>query len=218
MTPKVSIIISTYNHAEFLEQAIESAVSQDYKDLEIIIVNDGSTDETPLLLKSLKERYQNLIIINQENKGVIASRNKAINKSTGDYIFCLDADDYIFSSSVISKMMQEIEQVILVYGNYQFFGKYNNLVIPKKYSVVDLLIEGYISSSCLFLKKAFLEVGGYTDYMAEGYEDWELFIRMSQVGKFKKINETIFFYRIQDSSRNAGALKIHDKLVKLIRP
>lgn len=95
MNKKISVIIPVYNtNPEFLQKAINSVLNQTYKNIEVIIVNDGSTDNNTLnFLKTLDNK--NINIINQENKGAGGARNTGINSATGDYIGFLDADDWL---------------------------------------------------------------------------------------------------------------------------
>ena len=92
---KVSIIIPAYNAERFLERCIESVLRQTYEELEILIINDGSMDGTLMLCNRYKEQDCRILVINQENKGVAATRNIGIQKATGDYILFIDADDWI---------------------------------------------------------------------------------------------------------------------------
>ena len=93
--PKVSIIIPVYNTAEFLPQCLDSVINQTLKDIEIICVNDGSTDNSLEILKEYAKKDKRIIIINQENQGLSCSRNNALKIAKGEYIQFLDSDDYI---------------------------------------------------------------------------------------------------------------------------
>ena len=205
---KVSIIIACYNHAEFLKQAFNSAINQDYPNLEVIIANDGSTDNSLEVANSFN-LFPNAQVISHENKGVVFARNNAIKNSTGDYIIPLDADDYFASNNIISKMVAKLEEekADLIFGNAKYFGKCNNILIKKNKGFSSLLIENFIFVTSLFTRKIFDKVGGFSDKMQGGYEDWELFIRIANKGKIHKIEETIFFYRTHNTSRNIEAEK-----------
>lgn len=92
---KISVIIPCYNQSEYLLDAVKSVVNSTYKNLEIIVVNDGSTEKTPQEIQSMLMPIDNVILINQENSGVCAARNNGIIKASGEYILPLDADDRI---------------------------------------------------------------------------------------------------------------------------
>lgn len=204
---KLSIIIACYNHDQFIRQAVKSAYQQDYSNKEIIVINDGSTDNSAETLRELEKKYK-IKVINQENKGVIAARNRAISQSTGDYIICLDADDYFASSDVVSTMISKIEEnknYGVVYGNYSKFGAEKCLVDVKMGTIGQFLTGCNMSVTSLIRKDLFMKIGGFADCMKEGFEDTELFIRLAQVCQFAKVEKTIFNYRILKDSRNMKA-------------
>jgi glycosyltransferase involved in cell wall biosynthesis len=96
-TPLVSVIIPTYNFASFLPKAIDSCLNQTYQNLEIIVVDDGSTDHTREVVQGFKDK---IIYIYQDNQGVSAARNTGLELATGDFITFLDADDYLTEDSI----------------------------------------------------------------------------------------------------------------------
>lgn len=91
----ITVIIPIYNLSKYLRNCLESVINQTYKDLEIICINDGSTDDSISILKEYEEKDNRIIIIDKENEGVSAARNEGIEKSNGEYLFCIDGDDYI---------------------------------------------------------------------------------------------------------------------------
>ena len=96
---KVSIIIPCYNQAQYVSEAIESALNQTYKNVEIVVINDASKDNGADVIKGYANKYPNIIFLDEkENKGVVKSRNLAILKSSGEYILPVDADDKIDST------------------------------------------------------------------------------------------------------------------------
>ena len=212
---KVSIIIACYNHAKFLEQAIESALKQDYPNLEVIVANDGSTDNSYQVAKKFGN---DITLINHKNKGVVYTRNNAIKKSTGDYILPLDADDYLASNDVISKMVSKLEseEAVLVYGNYKAFGRMNQIIKPNFNHISEILVTSEISVTSLYTRKVFNKVGGYSEKMKGGYEDWEFSIRVVNAGKVAKLEKIIFNYRTQAVSRNMEADKQRFKLLNTV--
>lgn len=93
--PKVSAIIPIYNGEKYLEECLNSVLNQSMKDIEIICVNDGSTDGTSQILERYATRYENIIVIEQENKGVVAARRAGVQKASGEYVGFVDCDDWI---------------------------------------------------------------------------------------------------------------------------
>ena len=91
----VSIIIPVYNVEKYLQECLESAINQTYKNIEIIAINDGSTDSSLAILEEYASKYGNLKIVNQENKGMSGARNAGLKVANGEYIYFLDSDDFI---------------------------------------------------------------------------------------------------------------------------
>ena len=102
---KISVIVPVYNTEEYIEKCINSITGQTYKNLEIIVVNDGSTDNSLNILKSLQSKDSRIRIINQENKGVSAARNTGLDNTTGEYIAFVDSDDYL-EKNMYEKMLK----------------------------------------------------------------------------------------------------------------
>ena len=108
MENMVSVIIPAYNVELYLEQCVESILNQTYRNIEVIIINDGSIDKTGEIADRLKIVDERIIVIHNQNKGVSASRNDGLQKSTGDYIVFVDADDFL-SDDYVDYMMKLVE-------------------------------------------------------------------------------------------------------------
>ena len=125
MDKVVSIIIPAYNAEKYIEQCVKSVINQTYKHLEIIIVNDGSKDNTLDILEKLKSTDERIVLINQMNKGLPAARNTGLKKCSGDFIFFLDSDDWIERECI--EILIEIEkenEVDIVFFDY--FKSFND--------------------------------------------------------------------------------------------
>ena len=93
--PLVTVIVPVYNCEKYIARCIESVINQTYSNIELIIVNDGSTDHTNEICENYNKKYQNIKLINQKNQGVSIARNNALNISLGQYIQFTDSDDYM---------------------------------------------------------------------------------------------------------------------------
>ena len=116
MKDLVSVIVPIYNCERFLEECVESILKQKYSNLEIILVNDGSTDDSLNICLKYKKNYKNVIVINQKNKGLSEARNAGIRKATGKYIVFVDADDSIDEQEIykcIRSIKKEKSQLVL---------------------------------------------------------------------------------------------------------
>lgn len=206
---KVSIIIPCYNQAEYLTESFESALQQTYKNIEIIIVNDGSSDNTKDIARELPYN----ILINQDNKGLSFARNEGIRCSTGDYILTLDADDKI-SPDFIEKTIGKDD---IVSTWQQEFGLSNRLWMN---TFVNPTYENFkqrnqINCCSLFKKEIWENINGYDENMMLGFEDWDFWLRATKSGyKVSVIPEPLFYYRKHGPSMVNNALKNQEYIKK----
>ena len=104
---KYSFILPVYNTEKYLKKCLDSLVNQTYKDFDIIVVNDGSTDKSSSIISKYQKKYKNIIVINKENEGLSMARNRGVQKSSGKYIIFVDSDDY-----VSNKLLEEVDKKI----------------------------------------------------------------------------------------------------------
>lgn len=223
-TPTVSCIVPCYNHGGYLRGCVLSLLKQDYTAFEIIIINDGSTDDTDQeATKIIKEFPDHAIkYIKQQNAGLVRSRNRGITVARGRYILPIDADD-LLAPIFLSRTVQELEsspELGFVSTKALFFG-HSNLIWPKNdLFSVNFLITNQQTCTTLFRKQMWKELGGYATTMIHGYEDWEFWIRATKEGwTGKQIDEPLFFYlRKADSmitnSRKKDA-RIKEQIIRL---
>jgi len=202
--PKVSVIIPCYNHGEFLLETLYSLQEQTFTDYEIIIVNDGSTDEaTVTLLQNMKRPKTR--IFNTVNNGVSAARNRGITEAVGQYILPLDADDLItpqFLEKTVSLLEQNPETGI-VSCDAELFGMLSEVRQLPDFSLEHLLSENLLFATSVFRKSNWKSVGGYRTAMKFGWEDWDFWIAMARSSiKVIHIPEPLFKYRISSESRD----------------
>jgi len=221
MNPKISVIIPCFNHGKFIEDAVESVKKQTFKEYEIIVVNDGSTDQfTVNKIKYLSDKYKDIVVINQPNGHLSNARNNGIKISKGEFFFPLDADDYIEPGTLemCYKKIQNNKKLGFVYTYTRFFGDINESIVRRNYNLCKLMKTNYIVASCLFRKKAWDSVGGYDESMKSGYEDWEFLIRLGKSGWFGKLlRYPLFCYRIHGESMVGEAIKKHNKNIIYIK-
>ena len=216
----VSIIIPCYNQAQYLEESVQSAVNQTYPEIEIIIINDGSRDDTQGVAEKLQKKHPKIVrIIQKVNEGLSEARNSGIKEAIGNYILPLDADDSI-DKSMISKCMEEMinTDADIVYTDIKCFGVQNNIFIQKATNVSDILYRNYPSPSSLYKQKVWEKCGGYKKNMKEGYEDWEFWVNAFRNNFiFQYIPKAYFYYRVKEESRDVTAQKLDKYLTsKLI--
>ena len=183
--PKVSVIIPTYNRADFLEEAIESVLSQDYKDFELIVIDDGSTDETRDIIKAYPG---SVVYIYQDNRGVSYARNRGIKKSSGEYIAFLDSDDKWLPKKLSSQMdfLERNPHALICYTEEIWVRggvRVNPMKKHKKYSGMifeNVLPLCIISPSSVMIKRRLLfnEIG-FFDESLPACEDYDLWLRIA---------------------------------------
>ena len=180
--PSVSIIIPCYNQARYLPQAIESALSQTYSKIEIVVVNDGSTDNTA----DVAARYPQVRFFAQTNRGVAEARNSGFSVSRGDFIQFLDADDRLTKEAVEAHLrcFDEHPDVGLVVGDIEWIdeeGRYlgkANSPLPKSNHYEELLKVNHVANTiAVLLKRSVLhKVGGFNGFFSPA-EDYEMLLR-----------------------------------------
>jgi len=211
--PKVTIAIPCFNHGAFLQETLDSVETQTFTDYEIIIVDDGSTDiETLKFLNTLVRPKTR--VISTANRGVSAARNQAITEASGEYLLPLDADDKI-APTYLEKAVAILDaksDVALVYSDQVMFGEKEGLLALPPYDRRRLLVENLIHASAVFRKSVWEKVGGYSEKMTCGWEDWDFWIAVSALSlDVVKLKEPLFYYRIRSSSRD-NVMGISSKL------
>jgi len=202
-SPVFSVIITSFNDGVFIHEAVQSVVNSSYKEFEIIIVDDFSTDNiTNQILNSYQEKgFQ--VIRKEKNCGVGDSRNRGVLASKGKYIMTLDADDRILPS-YLEKALHELEKGFsVVYCNVKRFGAQDTVRVAPAFSFPVLLAGNFIASCCALTKSAWQKAGGY-DVSMPNYEDWEFWISVASTGgTFIHINEVLLEYRAKATSKLA---------------
>ena len=198
--PRVSVVIPTYKRAHLISRAIQSVLDQTYQDFEIIVVDDGSTDNTEEIVQNYKEdriRY----IRHSVNKGAAAARNTGIKASRGKYIAFQDSDDEWFPD----KLEQQIKvfddassEVGVVYSGFYRIEADKKVYFPSdRFTQIDgnihneLLKGNFVGTPAVLIKKECFENIKYFDENLRALEDWELWIEISKHYTFKYINKPL---------------------------
>lgn len=202
----VSIIIPCFNQGAYLDETLNSVFAQTYKNTEVILVDDGSTDaQTVEKIGSLS--HQKLKIFRTKNQGVSNARNYAIAASRGNYILPLDGDDKI-DPTYVEKAMGIITAqgpFTVVYCEAAVFGDLNMKWMLPPFSLKGILKENMVFCSALFSRKLFIRTGGFNPNMQTGWEDWDFWLSAIENGaKFYRLPEVLFYYRMVQKSRNAS--------------
>lgn len=214
--PKVSIIIVCYNSEKFIQFAIESIKKQEYKNWELIIINDCSNDLTKEILK--KNKYKKIKIINlKKNVGPYKATNLALKKATGKYVAILDSDDYSHSKRISSQVfeLEKNPKIGLVLTKYKLINEKNKIIknigfisekdFNKRFPCENLACN----SSAMFRKKFVEDLTFYNSNYFYSY-DYNFFLKIFAVSKIKLINKFYTFYRIHENQRTN---KLKEKII-----
>lgn len=202
--PLISVIIACYNDAQYIEQAVISALNQTYSNKEVIVVDDGSDAATKAILKKLKPRITKLIT--QENQGQSIARNNGIREAKGEYILNLDSDDFFelsFCEKAIKKFQEDKEIAIVTCQSIRFNKKGKiDVFIPRGGTIKDFLFSNSAMGSSMFKRKDWERCGGYEEKLPIlGFEDWEFYIQILKQGGYAYVlDEPLFNYQMRINS------------------
>jgi glycosyltransferase involved in cell wall biosynthesis len=209
--PEVSVITLTFNHKKFIADCIESVMRQTFKDWEMIIIDDGSTDGT----QDIIQRYQDsrIIFIEKNHRGIDhlgENYNHALQISKGELILILEGDDYIPSQRLeVQKSVFKNEQVVLSHGKYAYVFDDRVVVYPNPFKIEELrnrpvgsalkiFLQGFNpigSQSVMIRKSALLDIGGFTQPKYLPLVDYPTWMKLALRGTFEYIPEVLGFWR-----------------------
>lgn len=225
--PSISVVISCFNYGKYIEDCIESVLNQSVNNFEILIIDDGSTDNSETIINKYK-KHKNIRCFWQQNKGQAYTKNRGILESKGEFIAFLDADDVWLSNKLEQQIILFNDvKVGVVYSTARFINKDGAELFLKsgrgyfkprrgfvgKYLIFDNFI--YFSSS-IVRKECFLNVGYFDETIKMGI-DWDLWLRISKYYKFDYVYDPLIFYRIghlgQMSKNIAERFNAADKIM-----
>lgn len=213
--PLVSVVIPCYNYGRFLDEAIASVRAQTLRDVEIIVVDDGSTDGVTHEVLGTLEETGDVILVRQENQGAPAARNAGLRLATGLYVCCLDADDTM-EPTYLEKcvlLMEGNAGVSLAYSWLRVTGSEERIWRSESLDLDRLRYYNHVSISAVFRREAGLSGGGFCAAMREGYEDWEFWLRLGAEGhRGEVIPEPLVNYRRHPAAFMNRARKRHAEL------
>jgi hypothetical protein len=216
---QVSIIIPSYNHAQYVGEAIRSVLGQTYDSLEIIVVDDGSTDNT----RAVVGEFGNAVrYIWQENQGLSAARNTGICAARGEFIGVLDADDLYEPEFVatLTAVLQTDPDAAAVYCAYQYVDE-DNVPLPQQASrtvppeqLHEALLGGnFLVPLCLLVRKSAYVQAGLFDKTFQGCADWDMWLRLSREYRIAGIDRPLVRYRrLSNSMSSDPAYMLADRL------
>jgi glycosyltransferase EpsE len=223
-SPRVSIIIPTYNRVEMLEKSIESVFAQSYDDWELIIIDDASTDETETRMRCLAERecrVNYMRIPRIEGKGISEYLNIGLRNARGEYIARIDDDDYWCHQDKLQMQVEFLDKkpdylvvgggVILVDKNGSELFRYLKKETDKEIRNFALFSNPFTHATVMFRKDAALRLGGYKQI--KHVEDMELWLRMGKTGKLYNFKEYFITYMTAGQNKSFKQQRENSKTV-----
>lgn len=228
--PLVSIITPAYNHEKYVEQAIKSAINQTYRNIELIIIDDGSTDKTSDIIMDFisKSAISRIIFESQENRGLSKTLNKAVRMANGEFIAILFSDGIYLPNRIeecVNVLSRAKLNVCAVYSdgfiideNGTKVGRFTDKYIKPtgKNTYKELLLGNWIAAlSVLYRKSSLIECGLFDENLK--VEDYDMLLRLAQKYKFEYIPEPLFLYRCHELNYSSDQLKIkeqHEIIIK----
>jgi len=212
--PAVSIIIPAYKHASLIVETIESVLCQSFRDFEIIVVNDGSPDDTEDVLRTYIEERR-IRYIRQENQGVATARNCGLSCANGEYIAFLDDDD-TWPPDKLAWQVRCLEETsaVLVAGQLCRHGDPRPQAEVSMASYVELTDADFFkrnpfgSPGQTLIRRAALEQVGGFDPAIWGVDDLDLWMRLAQIGEIRKYDRLALFYRVHDANASLDVLRM----------
>ena len=213
--PLISVVIPCYNHGHYLAEAVDSVLAQTWQNLEIIVVNDGSTDDNTLRVLTEFERPKTRIVHHHENRGLPAARNTGIRQARGKYVCTLDADDKLpptyFEKTML--LMEANAGIHIVYSYVQVWGDESRVWYAPQFDVATLPYYNQIVPAGVFRRIAWEAVGGQREEMRLGFEDWEFWSRLGRRGfRGYRIPENLIHMRRVGRSFIHAAMERYDQL------
>lgn len=210
----ISIIIPSYQQAQFLPDCLESILNQTRKPLEVIVIDDGSTDGSLEIARKYPVK-----VISQVNKGLASARNTGIMNAKGVFILPLDADDML-QPNAIEVFEQKIKEsdADIIAPSFKTFGVQNHeVILGQGLTLRHFRDANYIGYFSAFRRSKLLEIGGYSPRMTWGYEDYHMTIDLLKRGaKLLVLSEMLVLYRSKENSMIAVAQQHHNELIAQI--
>jgi len=213
--PLVSVIVPCYNHEHYIRQCVLSILNQTYTNIQLIVIDDGSSDNSYGILKELAEEY-GFFVEQQQNMGLSATLNKGINRyAKGKYVACVASDDY-WQENKVAKQVAVLEKnpdMAFLFSRTLVVDNdgVTKAEIPAQKHIsctFDALLQGsFIPALTVLMRRdVFLETGGYDE--SSYIEDWDMWLRIADKHKFGFIDEHLAYYRLHGANMSSRAFKM----------
>jgi glycosyltransferase involved in cell wall biosynthesis len=226
MNALVSVVIPVYNGAEYLKATVNTILEQDYDNVEILLINDGSKDNSEQLINSLVEKHSSIKGFHKQNGGVAAARNYGIERASGDLVAFCDQDDFWLPTKLSKQVpLFENPKVGVVYcgsiADYQYLNKQVKTNFESKYGgdVFEELIKANMFTCCAVVSRKSLllkEEAFDDDRKLMGVDDWLAWLKLSLVCEFDFVEEHLAIHVFHGDNYSSNEEKMHDAEVLCI--
>ena len=206
--PCVSVVIPVFNAGDYLAQALDSVARQTYRDFEVVVIDDGSTDRRTLALLEAAATNPGVTVHRTPNGGPSRARNAGVEHARGAYVLPLDADDYLAPAFLAktAPLLDADPALGVVYTWVGLVGGHHGVWRTGGFSVTDLLARCTIHVSSLYRRELWEDVGGYDPRFVESCEDWDFWLGAAQRGWTGRcVPEVLVYYRRSPTSRELGS-------------
>jgi len=203
VAPLISVVITNYNYAGYVSQAIESALDQTYENLEIIVIDDGSTDASRGIIEGYAHNSQ-IVFVSQENQGANLTRNKGLAMAHGEYIFFLDSDNWL-DPDHLEKLVSVAQEgdADVVYTDLQYFGDADTLYRVPQFDIDTLKATNFIDTASLVRKESIGDNRFDPELNRKFLQDWDFFLGLALKGaRIVKAEDVSVNYRIHARQRH----------------
>lgn len=235
----ISIIIPAYNVENFLEATLESVLAQTVGDWEVVVVNDGSSDQTGTVAEAFARRDKRITVVHQTNSGIAAARNRGFSESRADYEYCLflDSDDLLEPDAlaILLQALRENPKAIGAHGILRYINSEGqpmtvngSTIAPRRRRGIRgrwakiwpvsepttfavLAYANCIPTCALMLRRAGIEAVGNFDQNAAPCDDWDMWLRLSRLGDISFVNRVIYLYRMHEGNISKRRQLMYDR-------
>lgn len=225
--PLVSIVIPSYNHEQFVKDSIQSVIDQDYENIELIVIDDGSKDSSVLkieeMVESCQKRFIRFEFRSRANIGLSATLNEALEWCEGKYFSAIASDDQmLFNKTKIQVLfLENHKKVVAVFGGLNLIDEKNKKIeewlrIEKSYSFKEIIMQEHelLTPTSMIRMRAIKRIGGYIDGLF--LEDWYMWLKLAEIGELRVLPVTLSNYRNHESNASKDMEKINIGRIKVL--
>lgn len=206
-SPRVSVVLPTYNQAEYLPRALDSILDQTWRDYELVVVNDGSTDDTPRILEEYHRRH-NFTIVSQENQKLPRALNAGFRRAQGEYLTWTSSDNMMLPQmlEVLVDALDRNPQVGLAYADWEVIDESDAVIGVVRTLDFDrhLLMRANYVNACFLYRRTCQDTVGLYDPEYIHAEDWEYWFRIARSFKMMRVPQVLYQYRVHGDSLTVG--------------